>query len=978
MKKIYFSFLSLLICYSFPTLAGDWFQKINTKSPRLDVYLKSYSILKLDNSYPLEVFRKKESSLEFFLPLSSGNKVIKLQSRDIHSLDFQVLDASGRNVNDEVQFPLHYRSTRDSKTRNWMALSLFSDGNLTGIWASENGNFNLVRLPDSLEVAGGDYILFNDRDLKFNNPFQCHSEALPLVPAIGEKLIKPQDPSVQNDTSCKLTDIYWECDHDMYVKGGNSIQGALNSFEAMFNGTAILFENEVVNIGIKAVKVWNTPDPYSYSSSFTALDDFMAAGNAANWPGQLAHLLSTRNLNLGGVAYLNAICTNFRYGFSNIDFTFNPLPLYSWTISTIAHELGHNFSSPHTHNCNWEVSPGVFGQIDSCWNAEGGCQPIIRGRVGTIMSYCHLTGSVNLALGFGLLPANRLRNAFNNMSCVSGTVVIPPYSPSNSGPFCDGNTLTLTAEDLSGFSYSWTGPNGFLASQREVQLPNATANDAGFYSLSVKKGNCESRQKRTQAVFNCMQVGQTPKAFCAGARVAVPFTSTGTFNQGNKFILQISNSIGLFTNPITLDTITSQVPETVEATLPLNLTLGNGYKFRFLSTNPVYEGLPGEKAITINPVGSSPSPVSASRCGPGVLELTAQGGTSLHWYPNASEVIPVGVGRWFTTPPISQTTSYFVQSGSISVGKTGLGKSDATTFDSVTNGLVFDVLAGLRLDSVWVRVKKNATGLTEGQLTFQLKKGGLEFFSRQFSFSVNPTESGWLKVPLFWRIDPGYDYEIVCLGGSVKLQTRPASFPILVNGVLAIKGPLNGGNQEYPYFFEWIYNRFNSCPSRKIEVVAKILNGATPPAPQLSFVNQDSLLCNVAAPQYEWLISNQLFSNFGQKIQGLLNLTYQVRYKLDSCWSDWSNPLLFNQTSVKEGRQFQVSVSPNPVSSLLQWSGPEAETEISMFDLQGKEVFRKMVVGHTLFSVSHLPASVYALRWKSGNQLGVIRVIKAD
>jgi len=229
-------------------------------------------------------YLKKSNSLKLNLPLPEGETEIDLIVNEIHATDFKVLNSRNQKVNADIKAPVHYKGKNNKRGLETVALSIFPDGEIVVIISNGQGNINIARLPDSLGKQN-EYVIFNDKDLVAKNPFQCLSEELP-DPREHKKTVRQNPNAIQDDTSCRLTEIYWECDHDMFQKGGNSIQGALNRFEAMFNGTAVLYETENINIGVKIVKVWDTPDPYNYSSSFTALGDFQDAGNAANWPGQ--------------------------------------------------------------------------------------------------------------------------------------------------------------------------------------------------------------------------------------------------------------------------------------------------------------------------------------------------------------------------------------------------------------------------------------------------------------------------------------------------------------------------------------------------------------------------------------------------------------------------------------------------------------------------------------------------------------------
>jgi len=125
-------------------------------------------------------------------------------------------------------------------------------------------------------------------------------------------------------------------------------------------------------------------------------------------------LFSTRSVG-GGIAWLNVLCaTNNGGAFgpyavsgamsSNVV----PFPIFSWNVMVVAHELGHNVGSPHTHDCSWN---GNGTQVDDCGPVAGydtSCydpnDPILPSNGGTIMSYCHLVSGVGINFNNGFGP----------------------------------------------------------------------------------------------------------------------------------------------------------------------------------------------------------------------------------------------------------------------------------------------------------------------------------------------------------------------------------------------------------------------------------------------------------------------------------------------------------------------------------------------------------------------------------------------
>ena len=113
------------------------------------------------------------------------------------------------------------------------------------------------------------------------------------------------------------------------------------------------------------------------------------------------------------------------------------------------------------------------------------------------------------------------------MSCVS--VTVDALQPTSDSPLCAGWTLNLSVPSVTGASYSWSGPDGYVSTNQNPSLSNISVSATGTYCLALTANGCTST--------GCVSVTVNPLAtvnvsgsttICPGVSNNIEAALTGT------------------------------------------------------------------------------------------------------------------------------------------------------------------------------------------------------------------------------------------------------------------------------------------------------------------------------------------------------------------------------------------------------------------------------------------------------------------
>jgi len=386
---------------------------INPDATKTAKIVNNASFATLDAAVIKQLMDTRPQNIELSIPYNGNTITVLLYRADLFAKGFHVDTDKKRNI--AYQEGLYYRGIVKDDVNSLVSFSFFNN-EMNGIVSASNLN-NLVVGRLRKEKNKTDYILYSDANLKIPYTFNCNT----TDPKISDAVKKAADLTTMNIHEEKCVTLYFELDNELYLQNGASETLTANWLTSAFNNVQTLYDNDGITVSLQSFFIWTTQDPYTGPTSTDYLIQFAEAYSEEGFGANLGQLLGMDPGGLGGLAWLEGFCSAGNACYVDVDLAFEQVPVYSFDIIAMTHELGHLMGSEHTHACVWN---GNNTQIDGCGTLagiiEGSCDagPLPQNG-GTIMSYCHLLDvGTNLANGFGPQPSARIHNYINSTSCI--------------------------------------------------------------------------------------------------------------------------------------------------------------------------------------------------------------------------------------------------------------------------------------------------------------------------------------------------------------------------------------------------------------------------------------------------------------------------------------------------------------------------------------------------------------------------------
>lgn len=456
------------------------------------------SFAKINAASVTSIVTNNPENIEIEIPYQGKMIVLQLYRVNLFADNFHIDSDKSKNLS--YQNGVYYRGIVKGDRKSIASFNFFNN-ELNGIISNHDfNNLNVGKV--NQKDNNSDYIVYSDNYLKLPYSMECHTKDV-----VDKSIQRNQKSNNMNKADTKCVTVYFEIDYDLFLANGSNTNTTANWITSIFNNVQTIYANDGIKVAIKSLYIWTEKDPYQGKESTDYLYQFGDVRPV--FDGDVGQLLGIDPGNLGGVAYqINGLCSRNNFSYSDVNFEYSNLPLFSWDVYVITHELGHLLGSPHTHACVWN---GNNTAIDNCGptfsnTVTEGVQclttpPTIptEEEKGTIMSYCHLKSSigVNLSNGFGPQPAAAIRDAIKYQYCLSTDCVNTCINTVYNIQVAEiTNTSALITWDDDNIASKWeisvtpynTVKDWKVVAKNSYPLQNLLPNT--FYSIDIRP-NCE-------------------------------------------------------------------------------------------------------------------------------------------------------------------------------------------------------------------------------------------------------------------------------------------------------------------------------------------------------------------------------------------------------------------------------------------------------------------------------------------------------
>ncbi len=237
---------------------------------------------------------------------------------------------------------------------------------------------------------------------------------------------------------------------------------------------------------------------------------------------------------------------------------------------------------------------------------------------------------------------------------------VPTATAGANSPLCIGDTINLTAQTISGATYSWTGPNSFSSTDQNPFIANSTVAMTGNYAVTASTSNCPSAPSIVNVVVNSCGsvdvsvvktvnntkplVGQTVVftliATNNGALNATGVVVTDLLRSGYSFVSSSSSNFNPGTGAWTIGNLAAGTSQTLTITLRVNAS-GDYLNTATVVANEVEGNVVNNSSAAITYPTAFKIPGGFSPNGDGTNDLFVI--TGIEYYPSNNLVV---FNRW--------------------------------------------------------------------------------------------------------------------------------------------------------------------------------------------------------------------------------------------------------------------------------------------------------------------------------------------